>query len=110
MTATAQMLETHPLDITLDKTKLQACIDACLECAQTCTSCADACLSEEMVADLRACISTNLDCADVCDATAKVISRRTAWNADVPRSVPQACATPCKACRSEKRRVGKEGV
>lgn len=101
MTATAQMLETHPLDPKVDATKLQACIDACLECSQTCTSCADACLSEEMVADLRTCIGLNLDCADVCEATGRVLTRQAAWNVDVVRSTLQACAAACKACGDE---------
>jgi hypothetical protein len=101
MTATAQMLETHPLDISLDREKLRACIDACFECAQTCTACADACLGEKMVADLTTCIGTNLDCADVCETTGKVLSRHTAWNPEVARAVLEACATACKACGDE---------
>ncbi|HEX6248755.1 MAG TPA: four-helix bundle copper-binding protein [Nocardioidaceae bacterium] len=101
MTATAQMLETHPVDISVDRAKLQACIDACFECAQACTTCADACLSEEMVADLRRCIGLNLDCADVCDATGKVLSRPTAWDAEVAKNLLQACAAACRACGDE---------
>ena len=43
MTVAAQMLDTHPADLGgLDKQKLVACIEACVECAQSCTACADA--------------------------------------------------------------------
>lgn len=101
MSATTQMLDTHPLDITLDQKMLAACIDACLECAQACTSCADACLSEKMVSDLTDCIGSNLDCADVCDAAARVLTRQTGWNVDVARAVLLAAATACDACAKE---------
>jgi hypothetical protein len=101
MSATAQMLDAHPLDVTLDQAKLAACIDACLECFQACTACADACLSEKMVGDLRECIGTNLDCADVCDTTARVLTRQTGWNVDVVRAVLEACARACDACAAE---------
>jgi hypothetical protein len=70
MTVAAQMLDTYPADLgEVDKGKLAACIDACVECAQACTACADACLSEDMVAELIRCIRTCANCADVCDAT-----------------------------------------
>lgn len=101
MSSTIQMLETHPLDITLDRQKLAACIDACIECTQACRSCADACLSEKMVTDLTDCIGTNLDCGDVCDATARVLTRQTGWNVDVARAVLDACVTACDACAQE---------
>jgi hypothetical protein len=101
MTATAQMLTSHPLDIGLDQDKLRTCIEACVECAQVCTACADACLSEKMVGDLTACIGSNLDCADVCETTGRVLTRQTAWNVDVVRALLEACATACLACGDE---------
>ena len=102
MTAAAQMLETYPQDLgSIDREKLIACIEACLECAQACTACADACLAEDMVADLRTCIRTNLDCADVCEATGRVLSRHTGYDADLTRAVLEACAAACKACGDE---------
>ena len=53
MSAVEQMLDSYPADLgDVDRQKLVACIEACIECAQTCIACADACLSEEMVADL----------------------------------------------------------
>jgi hypothetical protein len=102
MTVTAQMLDAYPKDLGgIDRQKLRACIDACLECAQACTACADACLSENMVADLRKCIRTNLDCADVCEATGRVLSRHTGYDAILTRAVLDACADACKACGDE---------
>ncbi len=102
MSLAGQMLETYPKDLGgVDKEKLLACIEACFECAQVCTACADACLSEDMVAEITTCISTNLDCADVCAATGRVLSRHTGDNADLTRSVLEACAAACKACGDE---------
>jgi hypothetical protein len=102
MTATAEMLRTYPKDLGgIDREKLRVCIDACIECAQTCTACADACLSEDMVAELTTCIRTNLDCADVCDATGRVLSRHTGYDAHLTRAVLEACAVACGACADE---------
>src|SRR3954447_4718929 len=59
MTVAAQMLDSYPQDLAgVDREKLRACIEACVECAQACTACADACLSEDMVAELTKCIHT----------------------------------------------------
>ena len=102
MTAVAQMLDTYPKDLGgIDRRKLVECIEACYACSQACTACADACLSEDMVAELTTCIRTNLDCADVCDATGRVLSRHTGYDANLTRSVLEACATACKACGDE---------
>ena len=102
MTVAGQMLETYPKDLGgVDRDKLRECIEACVECAQACTACADACLSEDMVAELTKCIRTNLDCADVCDATGRVLSRRTGYDATLTRAVLEACAAACKACGNE---------
>lgn len=100
-TATLPMLDTYPKSINLDRAKLAATIDALRSCAQACTACADACLSEDMVAELTKCIRTNLDCADVCDTTARVLSRHTGYDANVSRSLLEACATACKSCGDE---------
>ncbi|MBN1093209.1 four-helix bundle copper-binding protein [Blastococcus sp. TML/M2B] len=102
MTVASQMLETYPKDLGgVDRDKLRECIEACVECAQACTACADACLSEDMVAELTKCIRTNLDCADVCDATGRVLSRHTGYDANLTRAVLEACAAACKACGDE---------
>ena len=102
MTVAGQMLEAYPKDLgRVDRQKLQQCIEACYECAQACTACADACLSEDRVAHLVKCIRTCLDCADVCDATGRVLSRHTGYDANLTRAVLEACATACKACGDE---------
>src|SRR3954463_11560957 len=88
MTVAAQMLDTYPKDLGgIDREKLRTCIDACTECAQACTACGDACLSEDMVAELTKCIRTCADCTDVCEATGRVLSRHTGYDANVTRAV-----------------------
>ncbi|MGY1753569.1 four-helix bundle copper-binding protein [Blastococcus sp. SYSU D01042] len=102
MTAAAQMLASYPKDLGgIDRDALVECIEACVACAQACTACADACLSEDMVAELRTCIRTDLDCADVCEATGRVLSRHTGYDANLTRAVLEACAAACKACGDE---------
>jgi hypothetical protein len=102
VTVAAQMLDTYPKDLGgIDKDKLAACIEACVECAQACTACADACLSEDMVAELTTCVRTCADCADVCDTTGRVLSRHTGSDAGLTRAVLEACAAACKACGDE---------
>ena len=102
MSVAGQMLETYPKDLgAIDKDKLRACIEACYECAQACTACADACLSEDMLAELAKCISTDLDCADACEATGRVLSRHTGYDANLTRTLLKACAVACKACGDE---------
>jgi hypothetical protein len=102
MTVSAQMLESYPKDLGgIDRQKLRECIDACVVCAQACTACADACLGEDGVADLVTCIRTDLDCADVCEATGRVLSRHTGYDADLTRAVLEACATACRSCGDE---------
>jgi Domain of Unknown Function (DUF326) len=102
MPHTAEVLDTYPADLGgVDKQKLVSCIEACLNCTQACTACADACLSEQVVAELTKCIRTNLDCADICDATGRVLSRHTGYDANLTRAVLQACATACRSCGDE---------
>ncbi len=102
MTVAREMLDTYPKVLGgVDKDALLACIEACFECAQACTACADACLGEDMVAELTKCIRTNVDCADICDVTGRVLSRHTGYDANLTRSVLEACAAACNACGDE---------
>ncbi|MEV3936672.1 four-helix bundle copper-binding protein [Glycomyces sp. NPDC049804] len=95
----AEMLEAYPADLGgVDRRKLAECIQACFSCAQACTACADACLSEDHVAMLVKCIRSDLDCADICSATGQVLSRHTGYDANLTRSMLEACATACKSC------------
>jgi hypothetical protein len=100
-TTTVPMLESYPKSINLDRNKLAATIDTLLACGQACTACADACLSEDMVAELTKCIRTDLDCADICATTARVLSRHTGYDANITRTLLEACATACAACADE---------
>ena len=102
MGTVSSMLETHPGGFGgIDRAMLIRCIETCIECAQACTACADADLSEQRVAHLTKCIRTNLDCADICATTSRVLSRRTAYDANVTRAVLEACAVTCRACGDE---------
>lgn len=90
------MLDVHPEAAgNVEKTKLAECIAACFQCALICTACTDACLAEDMIADLVPCIRTDLACADICAATGAVITRQTATNAGISRSILKACRTAC---------------
>lgn len=100
-TTTMPMLETYPAEINLDRGKLAATIDALMACSEACTACADACLSEDSVGELTKCIRTNLDCADICDTTARVLSRHTGYDANITRTLLEACATACTSCADE---------
>lgn len=104
MTTASQMLQSYPKNLGgVDQAKLAECIQACVDCAQTCTACAcaDACLSEDMIAEMAKCIRTDLDCADVCEATGRVLSRHTGYDANLTRAVLEACATACTSCADE---------
>ncbi|WBB65239.1 four-helix bundle copper-binding protein [Micromonospora sp. WMMD812] len=98
---TMSMLETYPKSINLDRAKLAAVIDTINACAQACTACADACLSEDMVVELTKCVRSDLDCADICTTTARVLSRHTGYDANVTRSMLEACAIACRSCGDE---------
>jgi Domain of Unknown Function (DUF326) len=100
-TTTVPMMNTYPLPINLDRAKLAATIDALISCSEACTACADACLSEDAVNELTKCIRTNLDCADICDTTARVLSRHTGYDANISRTLLEACIMACKTCGDE---------
>jgi hypothetical protein len=95
------MLEAYPKSMNVDRALLARVIESIVECSQACSACADACLSEDSVAELRKCVRTNLDCADVCDATARVLSRHTGYDANISRALLEACIAACKACGDE---------
>lgn len=95
------MLDSHPWPGHVDRDVLARCIEECFACAQACTSCADACLSEEKVADLRKCIRLDLDCADICDATGRLLTRQTEYDAPMSKAMLQACREACATCGEE---------
>jgi hypothetical protein len=100
-TPTMSMLETYPAEINFDRAALANAIDTLIACSEACTACADACLSEGMVAELTTCIRTNMDCADICATTARVLSRHTGYDANISRTMLEACAMACKSCGDE---------
>jgi hypothetical protein len=95
------MLRTNPSDTGYDPDTLAACIEACFECVKACTACADACLGEDMAADLRHCITTDLGCADICDATGRILSRQSGYDAELSRAALTACRDVCRRCAKE---------
>ena len=95
------MLDAHPWPGHVDRDVLARCIEECFSCAQTCTSCADACLSEDMVAELRKCIRLDLDCADICDATGRVLTRQTEYDAPTSKAQLESCREACRTCAEE---------
>jgi hypothetical protein len=97
MSYARQLLDTYPRTVNVDAGVLATTIDALSDCAQACTACADDDLSEPDVAELVKCIRLCLDCADVCTATLRVASRRTEYDANVTRSLLEACRPPAGA-------------
>jgi hypothetical protein len=96
----AQMLDSYPAEINLERKQLAETIDALVSCSQACTACADACLSEppDVLPHLTRCIRDNLDCADICDTTARVLSRHTGYDANLTLAQVQAATQAVKTC------------
>ena len=101
MSYARQMLDTYQRTLNLDQGLLAAAIDAAGDCAQACTADNDADLSEANLADMVRCIRLCLNCADVCTATAGVLSRPGAYDADVAKPLLQACVAVCQSCGDE---------
>ena len=95
------LVSSHAATIDLDHDKLRECLEACFACEQVCTACADACLAEDTVTELTKCVRTDLDCADICATTGRVLSRHTHYDANLTRSVLEACAQACRSCGDE---------
>ena len=104
MSYAGQLLDTYPRDFNVDAGVLATTIDALNDCAKACTADADDDLSEHNVAELVKCIRLCLDCADVCDATVRVTSRQTEYDAGVTKPLLEACAATCKSCGDECKR------
>ena len=86
---------------TVDASVLAATIEAMNDCAQACTADADADLGDSELANMIACVRLCLDCADVCMATARVVSRQTAYEPGFLRPLLEACAAICARCGDE---------
>jgi hypothetical protein len=101
MSFARELLGTHPDTINVDADVLAAAIDAVSDCAQACIADTDADLSEHNLAEMVTCIRLCLNCTDVCTATAGVISRPAAYDADVAKPLLQACVAICRSCGDE---------
>jgi uncharacterized membrane protein len=101
MSYAREMLGTYSGTINVDADVLAAAIDAVSDCAQACAADTDADLSEDNLAEMVKCIRLCLNCADVCTATAGVISRPAAYDADVAKPLLQACVAICQSCGDE---------
>jgi hypothetical protein len=110
VTHAQQMLQTNPSSAAVGASTLVECVEACFDCAQSCVACADACLGEDDPKSLARCIRLNLDCADVCDATGRILSRQTAFEAQVARAALRACAEACRVCGDECEQHGQHGM
>jgi hypothetical protein len=95
------MLGTYSGAINVDADVLAAAIDAVSDCAQACDADTDADLDEHNLAEMVKCIRLCLNCVDVCTATAEVISRPAAYDADVAKPLLQACVAICQSCGDE---------
>ena len=101
MSYARQLLDSYPGTLNADAGMLAATIDALSDCAQACAADADADLAEQNLAEMVKCIRLCLDCVDVCAATAGVVSRQTEYDANVTRSLLEACVATCKTCGDE---------
>jgi uncharacterized membrane protein len=101
MSYAREMLGIYSGTINVDADVLAAAIDAVSDCAQACVADTGADLSEHDLAEMVTCIRLCLNCADVCTATAGVISRPAACDADVARPLLQACVAICRSCGDE---------
>ena len=110
MSYAKQLLDTYPRDINLDAGQLAATIDALSDCAQACTACADACIGEGDMQMLARCVRLNLDCADVCEATGRILSRQTATETQMLRTIVQACVEACGLCAEECENHSEHGI
>lgn len=96
-----ELIAMRPQGSSADRDALARCIEECFGCAATCTACADACLGEDTVQKLVRCIRLNLDCADVCESTGHVLTRQTALEQQLARTLMEACAQACRVCAEE---------
>jgi hypothetical protein len=77
--------------------QLQACIDACLGCAQECDNCAKACMIEPDAASLIECVRWDRDCADMCRLAVNLMRRDSHFLEEVCR----LCGEFCNGCADE---------
>jgi hypothetical protein len=96
-----QIVKLHPKPTSVDLDARLRCVEECLDCGASCTACADASLSEPDALEMTRVIRLCLDCADECDVTGRIVTRQTAPDLALMRTMVQACATACVVCAEE---------
>jgi Domain of Unknown Function (DUF326) len=96
-----EIIKLHPQPTDVNRDALVRCVEECLDCAASCTACADASLSEPDVQEMVRVVRLCLDCADACDATGRIVTRQTAPDLGLMRTMIEACATACAVCAGE---------
>ena len=82
---------------TLQNTKWQSCIDACMRCAEACEFCATSDLKEQDVKMMASCAQINRECAAVCWTSAALMS----MDSQFAKQFCNLCASICDACAQE---------
>lgn len=82
---------------TLQNTKWQSCIDACMRCAEACEFCATSDLKEQEVKMMASCAQINRECAAVCWTSASLMS----MDSQFAKQFCGLCADICDACAQE---------
>ena len=81
------MADSHPGARPAFDGELIKCIEECVACSEAGAAYADACMAEPDIVSLIQCVRADLDCSDVCAATTTILSRRTAVDLTVTRTV-----------------------
>jgi hypothetical protein len=82
---------------TLQNTKWQSCIDACMRCAEACEFCATSDLKDQDVKMMASCAQINRECAAVCWTSAALMS----MDSQFAKQFCNLCADVCDACAQE---------
>ena len=82
---------------TLQNTRWQSSIDACMRCAESCEFCATSDLKEQDVKMMASCAQMNRQCAAVCWTSAALMS----MDSQFAKQFCNLCADVCDACASE---------
>ena len=84
-------------NMTLQNSKWQGCIDACMRCAEGCEFCATSDLRYQNVQLMANCAQMNRECAVVCWTSASLMS----MDSKYAKQFCNLCATICEACANE---------
>jgi len=82
---------------TLQNSKWQNCIDACMHCAEACEFCATSDLREQDVKMMASCAQLNRECAEVCWTSSSLMS----MDSQFAKQFCNLCADICDSCALE---------